>query len=126
MSNPNTLKPFRSGYDPRRNLKGRPVGSKNMKTIIMEVLQQQVGEGKNRKTLEKLLVERIIQLALKGDRQMIKMIWEYRDGKPGPYKGDGDEEKPKKANKRASLDSENERIDAIFAPRDQEIKSAYE
>lgn len=125
MSNPNTLKPFRSGYDPRRNLKGRPVGSKNMKTIIMEVLEQQVGEGKNRKTLEKLLVERIIQLALKGDRQMIKMIWEYRDGKPGPYKGDDMEEKPKRS-KRTSLDSENERIDAIFAPRDYDIKSAYE
>lgn len=90
-----------------------------MKTVILEVLQQTVGEGKDRKTIEKLMIERIVQMALKGDQQMIKMIWEYRDGKPPPYRGDG--ETARKTHKRKIGDEEDERIDAIFAP-----KSAYE
>lgn len=40
MSNIKTLKPFQSGYDPRRNTKGRPKGSKNVRTVIMEILKE--------------------------------------------------------------------------------------
>lgn len=96
-----------------------------MKTVIMEVLQQTVGEGKDRKTIEKLLVERIIQLALKGDSRMIKMIWEYRDGKPPPYRGDGDSSTPSMRGKRKlpEVESEEETMDMPVYPWG---KSAYE
>ena len=42
MSNIKTLKPFQSGPDPRRNTKGRPKGSRNVRTVIMEILKEKV------------------------------------------------------------------------------------
>jgi hypothetical protein len=46
MANPKTLKPFKKGHDPRRNLKGRPKGTKNFKTMF-EMACKEVAESLN-------------------------------------------------------------------------------
>lgn len=86
MSNIASLKPFQSGHDPRRNTKGRPKGSGNISNAVKKLLQKEVGEGENKKKLEELLIESVIKRALKGDTAMIKLIWEYSDGKPARQK----------------------------------------
>lgn len=87
MSNLETLKPFQSGDDPRRNLNGRPKGSKNKQSEIMEMLNREISDGENKTTVKELLVEVIIKKALKGDHAMIKLIWEHCDGKPRTQSG---------------------------------------
>jgi Family of unknown function (DUF5681) len=87
MSNLETLKPFQSGDDPRRNLNGRPKGSKNKHSELMKMLQKKVGDGKDKTTVMDLLIETIIKKALKGDHAMIKLIWEHCDGKPRTQSG---------------------------------------
>lgn len=87
MSNPSSLKPFQSGPDPRRNTKGRPKGSSNMKKLLMKELQKELGiiDGKKIKG-DELLVRRLVDIALndpKVERKMwaMKFIWEKIDGK---------------------------------------------
>lgn len=86
MANIDSLKPFQNGYDPRRNLSGRPRGSGNVRTSLMKLLEKEVGEGANKTTVQQLLIHKIIDKAVKGDRAMIKLIWEYMDGKPPTQK----------------------------------------
>ena len=113
MSNINNLKPFQSGHDPRRNIKGRPVGSKNMRSKFDEILQRKIN-AESDKTIENVLVEKIIRMALDGDQKMIKLIWEYMDGKPPKYRGEPEPERPPK---RKLTDEEIKRIDELFAPK---------
>jgi len=81
MSNIKTLKSFKKGKDPRRNLKGRPVGSVSITKKIREELAK-IPKG-NKKTQLELLVEQVLKKAIKkGDIQMLKMIWNYIDGLP--------------------------------------------
>lgn len=86
MANIESLKPFQSGYDPRRNTKGRSKGSGNITTTLKKMLKRQVLVGGEKMALEKMLAERVIDKAIKGDRVMIKLIWEYMDGKPPTQK----------------------------------------
>lgn len=63
MANPDSLKPFEKGDDPRRNTEGRPVGSKNRATIAKKWLSLELEEvnpltGEK----EKLTLEDIITL----------------------------------------------------------------
>lgn len=88
MSNIASLKPFQSGHDPRRNTKGRPKGSGNISNTVKKLLKKEIGEGKNKKKIEELLIESILKKALKGDIAMIKLIWEYSDGKPARQKSE--------------------------------------
>jgi len=71
---------FQEGYDPRRNLDGRPKGAKNFTTKVREALLK-VADDKGT-THEKLLVKKILELAGNGDQKMIQLIWNYLDGKP--------------------------------------------
>ena len=113
MSNPRTLKPFQPGFDPRRNLKGRPPG-KSVKSQIEEVLNRKI-EGTVDRTIAHALVEKVIKMALNGDQQMIKLIWEYSDGKPPQAKREPEVVRPAK---RKLSQEEIDRIDEIFAPKD--------
>jgi hypothetical protein len=115
MSNINNLKPFQNGYDPRRNVNGRPVGSKNLSSHFSDILQRKIADQSD-KTIQDVLVEKIIKMALDGNYQMIKLIWHYQDGKPPKWKGEprGNhqprEEKPLTPEQIAE-------IDRLFAPK---------
>jgi len=85
MANTSSLKPFKKGVDPRRNLKGRPENSKSAHTKFKELLFQALEKHpfKNKdKTFEELLVEQGIFYALKGKFSFYKLIMDYRFGKP--------------------------------------------
>ena len=61
MSNLKTLKPFKAGYDPRRNAKGRPEGSKNLSGILLNYLEQKAYEGKGIETYADVFIQSIIE-----------------------------------------------------------------
>ena len=85
MANISSLKPFKKGNDPRRNLKGRPENSKSahtkFKELLFQALEKQPFKNKD-KTFEELLVEQGIFYALKGKFSFYKLIMDYRFGKP--------------------------------------------
>ena len=114
MGNINNLKPFQSGFDPRRNVNGRPTG-RSMKSQFEEILSKRVTSNEDR-TIADVLVEKIIKMALAGDRQMIKMIWEHMDGKPPKWKGDREPENVR-PEKRELTEEEKKKIDDMFAPK---------
>jgi hypothetical protein len=45
MPNEDNLKPFKKGEDPRRNLDGRPKGSKGLRTVLKELLSAKDPKG---------------------------------------------------------------------------------
>jgi len=85
MANISSLKPFRKGVDPRRNLKGRPHNSKSahirFKELLFEALQKKPFKNKD-KTFEDLLIEQLIYYALKGKYSFYKLFMDYRFGRP--------------------------------------------
>lgn len=82
MANIQSLKPFQSGHDPRRNVNGRPRGSRNISTTLKEMLKRKVATNEGFTTLEKVFIDTIIKKAVRGDTKMIRLIWETVDGKP--------------------------------------------
>jgi hypothetical protein len=116
MANTNNLKPFQSGFDPRRNIKGRPIGAKSIRSKFDEILQRKASDASD-KTIQDVLVEKIIKMALDENFQMIKLIWEYRDGKPPKYRGDPVEPAPPRQEDKP-LDPETEAtIERLFGMR---------
>jgi len=85
MANLSSLKPFKKGDDPRRNLKGRPENSKSahtrFKELLFEALKRKPFKDKD-KTFEELMVEQGIFYALKGKFSFYKLIMDYKFGKP--------------------------------------------
>lgn len=85
MANISSLKPFKKGNDPRRNLKGRPENSKSahtkFKELLFEALQKKPFKNKD-KTFEDILIEQLIYQALKGKFSFYKLFMDYRFGKP--------------------------------------------
>lgn len=65
------------------NPAGRPVGSVSITAEIKRKLQE-IPDGQQKSYLE-LLINRILkQAVVDGNEQMIKQIWSYIDGPPGP------------------------------------------
>lgn len=81
MGNIKTLKPFEPGYDPRRNTKGRPKGSKNWRTRILRVLRQKVKVGDKMMLVEDVMIEQIFRKAMRGNLKAVKIIIDRIDGK---------------------------------------------
>lgn len=84
MSNLATLKPFRKGHDPRRNVKGRIQSTKDktIRTYLQEYMNKSVNTSAGKKKFGQLIAERVMNSALKGDLRAIKFIFERIDGKP--------------------------------------------
>jgi hypothetical protein len=77
MANPKTLKPFQKGYDPRRNLKGRPKGAKSFSTLFEKAVKEinkSLKLGKEPDAVQIEIVKRGIAQALKGNYSFYKDI----------------------------------------------------
>lgn len=63
---------------------GRPVGMKNFTTRVRNGLSKLSAKDTfgNPVEVEEALAEKVIKMALAGDRKMIELIWNYLDGKP--------------------------------------------
>lgn len=86
---PEQLRPhvFQPGNNANPN--GRPKGSRNLTTIVMEALRSKVLTVKRpdgttvQMTGEEAFAEAVLENALKKkDRESIRMLWEMSDGKP--------------------------------------------
>ncbi len=96
---------------------GRPKGLRNMNTLITEELQELSAKDTkgNILTVERALIKKIVRMALEGDRRMIELIWNYRDGKPPQnidisYRGN-------RVGTVLVTPEEEQRIEELFAPR---------
>ena len=69
--------------DPDINREGRPVGARGMTTRVRDALEKyaELKEG-GKKEIMTVLAEKAIKMALNGDGQMLKIIWNYLDGMP--------------------------------------------
>ena len=108
-------KPFPPGHC--GNPDGRPKGSRNFNILVTEALQKlgaKDAQG-NPLPVEEALVQKIIKMALDGDRKMIEMIWNYRDGKP-PQNIDLTSKGERVGTVILSAEEEK-RIEELFAPR---------
>jgi DNA-binding ferritin-like protein len=77
MSNLKTLKPFQKGYDPRRNLEGRPKGAQSFRTLFDTAIKEVNKSLKLGKEPDAVLVEIVkkgIAQALKGNYPFYKDI----------------------------------------------------
>ncbi len=91
MANPESLKPFQKGNDPRRNTKGRPLGAISIKTQIGELLRKKahskVWESKDITHLD-LLIDKLFHKAIEEKNVSVaKFIIEQLEGKPGTSSG---------------------------------------
>ncbi len=91
MANPESLKPFQKGDDPRRNTKGRPLGSisiqKQMGELLREKANDKVWESKDITYLD-LLIKKLFDKAMdEKSVSAIKFILEQLEGKPGSSSG---------------------------------------
>lgn len=75
---------FQKGEDPRRNLDGRPVGAKNLTSLVRDALKELGGKVDGKEvSYETALVKTILHKAVvKQDNKMIELLWNYLDGKP--------------------------------------------
>ena len=86
MANEENLKPFKEGYDPRRQI-GRPKGSKNRSTVIKQVLETIFNgadplTGKEwQDTYESVISRSIVKKALDGDVSAYNAIMDSAYGK---------------------------------------------
>lgn len=75
--------PFKEGYDQRRNLEGRPGGSKNFNTIFEEAIRKIVKEQKIQiKDPEVEMVAKAIVEAIRGNYLFFRDLMDRRYGKP--------------------------------------------
>jgi hypothetical protein len=82
MSNIKTLKPFQSGPDPRRNTKGRPKGSRNVRTVVTEMLKEKIRFNGKMTRKDKVIIMQLLHKAAKGNLKAADMVMDRVDGKP--------------------------------------------
>ncbi len=82
MGNIKTLKPFQSGPDPRRNTRGRPKGSRNVRTVLMEMLKEKIRFNGKLTRKDVVIVRQLVRKAAKGNLKAADMVMDRVDGKP--------------------------------------------
>jgi len=98
------------------NPAGKVPGTRNFNTIITDGLKKEAKDTKgNPLVIEEALAQKIIKMALDGDRKMIELIWNYRDGKP-PQNIDVTSKGARVGTVILSAEEER-RIEELFAPR---------
>lgn len=74
---------FKEGYDPRRNLDGKPKGTKSFDTLFAEAIRKIAKEKKlNMKSPETEMVVKAVVEALKGNYSYFRDIMDRRYGRP--------------------------------------------
>jgi len=81
MGNIKTLMPFQSGPDPRRNTKGRPKGSRNVRTVLIEILKEKVLFNDKVTRKDKIIVTQIVRKAARGNLKAAEIVMDRVDGK---------------------------------------------
>jgi hypothetical protein len=81
MGNIKTLKPFQSGPDPRRNTNRRPKGSRNVRTVLMEVLKQKVMVNGEEMTVSEAIVLQVAKKAARGNLRATQIVMDRVDGR---------------------------------------------
>lgn len=77
------------------NPNGKPKGSRHFTSIVQDALiKLGTTETGEKVEIQKALGEKVVRMALDGNEQMIKLIWNYLDGMP-----------------KATLDINDERVD---------------
>jgi hypothetical protein len=86
------MPPFAKGYDPRRNLKGRPKLGQSIAERCRAFMQE-IQAVQDPKTKKRFRVERIDAFlaacyaeSIKGNAPYAKLLWNYHDGLP-PFRG---------------------------------------
>jgi len=107
------------GFQPGQsgNPAGKVPGTKNLTTRIREGLARlgaKDAQG-NPLPVEEALAQKIIKMALDGDRKMIELVWNYLDGKP-PQNIDLTSKGERVGTVVLSAEEEK-RIEELFAPR---------
>ena len=77
MANNKNLKPFKKGYEPKRNLKGRPPKLPHLDKLLDEVL----GEEKDGITAAKVILMALRVKATKGDVRAAEILLDRAYGK---------------------------------------------
>ena len=77
MANIASLKPFPKGVS--GNPTGRPKGALSLTTRVREALEQACAADTD---FADELTKVVMQKALEGNEQMIKLVWSYVDGQP--------------------------------------------
>lgn len=123
MSNIHTLKPFKSGDDPRRNTTGRPKGAKNHSTLdrlIIKHLNKKVKVNGVEMIMLDVIAERLIDDAAHGKYRALKLLLDRTEGKVKTAA----QMEIQNGGTRASnqmTDEDYERLKKIF-PNDQPVK----
>ena len=88
MANEDNLKDFKKGFDDRRNIKGRPKGSRNRATIIREHLETWIdtkdpftGEMKKVQVVDAMVLSMLKECLKKGSVQAFKELMDSGYGK---------------------------------------------
>lgn len=83
--NPENLKPFKKGDDARRNMEGRPKGSRSLSTILREMLDESIevieNGKKTKKQFKDVLIRKLLKKANDGDMRAIQEIFDRVEGK---------------------------------------------
>jgi len=80
MANEGNLRPFKNGADPRRNLKGRPVGATTFGTLLRKEMMKEIKTNGGKMPAYEVIINRMMEKALKGDVKALKMILNITDG----------------------------------------------
>lgn len=97
---------------------GRPVGLKNFTTRVRAGLSKLAAKDVygNPVEVEEALAEKVIKMALAGDRKMIELIWNYLDGKPS-----NNGNAPNNVNNFVTFvvnEAEEKRVEDLFEPKE--------
>jgi hypothetical protein len=82
MSNLKTLKPFKKGEDPRRNTKGRPKGTSDIRERFEEAVNKKVMFDGEEIDMSMAIMLRLISEARKGSYWAVKLFMKYSYGNP--------------------------------------------
>jgi hypothetical protein len=85
MANEQNLKPAWKEGDPSPNPSGRPKGSRNLSTILREMLEEEIDVNidgvKLRKQFQEVIIRKLLKKANEGDIRAITEVFDRTEGK---------------------------------------------